>query len=81
MGAVTRSARGGGFKRGYNKHDTAGRDRGNSRGGHRAESVLTEVGPVEIEPPWDRDGSFEPKIVAKRQHLPSGPAARRGSTL
>jgi transposase-like protein len=29
--------------------------------------MLTEVGPVEITVPSDRDGSFEPKIVAKRQ--------------
>ncbi len=28
--------------------------------------MLTEVGPVEIEVPRDRDGSFEPAIVAKR---------------
>jgi len=30
-------------------------------------TVLTEVGEVEIEVPRDRDGSFEPKIVKKRQ--------------
>jgi transposase-like protein len=34
--------------------------------------VLTEVGPVEIDVPRDRDGSFEPKIVAKRQRRLSG---------
>ena len=34
--------------------------------------MLTEVGPVEIEVPRDRDGSFEPKIVAKRQRRLSG---------
>jgi len=33
--------------------------------------VLTEVGPVEIDVPRDRDGSFEPKIVAKRQRRSS----------
>lgn len=27
--------------------------------------MLTDVGPVEISVPRDRDGSFEPKIVAK----------------
>ena len=57
---------------GYDKHDGAGRDGGNSRNGHRAKTVLTEVGPVEIEVPRDRDGSFEPKIVAKRQRRLSG---------
>ena len=33
---------------GYGKHDPAGRDGGNSRNGHRAKTVLTETGPVEI---------------------------------
>lgn len=57
---------------GYDRHDAAGRDGGNSRNGHRAKTVLTEVGPVEVEVPRDRDGSFEPKIVAKRQRRLSG---------
>jgi transposase-like protein len=52
---------------GYDKHDPAGRDRGNSRNGTRAKTVLTELGPVEVEVPRDRDGSFEPVIVRKRQ--------------
>src|SRR2546421_1166641 len=52
---------------GYGKHDPAGRDGGNSRNGHRAKTVLTDTGPVEISVPRDRDSSFEPKIVAKRQ--------------
>ncbi|WP_363320554.1 IS256 family transposase [Pseudonocardia sp.] len=57
---------------GYGRHDAAGRDGGNSRNGHRAKTVLTEVGPVEIDVPRDRDASFEPKIVAKRQKRLSG---------
>src|SRR3954452_953395 len=57
---------------GYGKHDADGRDGGNSRNGHRSKTVLTEVGPVEIDVPRDRDGSFEPKIVAKRQRRLSG---------
>ena len=36
---------------GYDKHDAAGRNGGNSRNGVRAKTVLTEVGPVEIEVP------------------------------
>ncbi|MDX6328312.1 MAG: putative transposase, partial [Streptomycetaceae bacterium] len=35
-------------------------------------TVLTEVGPVQIEVPRDRDGSFEPQIVKKRQRRLSG---------
>jgi len=57
---------------GYSKHAPEGRDGGNSRNGHRAKSVLTEGGPVEISVPRDRDSSFEPKIVAKRQRRLSG---------
>lgn len=57
---------------GYTPHDAAGRGSGNSRNGRRAKTVLTEAGPVEIEVPRDRDGSFEPKIVAKRQRRLAG---------
>jgi transposase-like protein len=52
---------------GYDKHDPAGRGTGNSRNGIRSKTVLTDVGPVRIDVPRDRDASFEPKIVAKRQ--------------
>jgi putative transposase len=51
---------------GYRKHDPAGDGSGNSRNGKRAKTVVTDVGPVRIEVPRDRDASFEPKIVAKR---------------
>ncbi|CAM5347212.1 hypothetical protein SGLAM104S_04059 [Streptomyces glaucescens] len=57
---------------GYDKHDPAGKDGGNSRNGKRSKTVLTEVGPVEIAVPRDRDGSFEPKIVKKRQKRLTG---------
>ena len=57
---------------GYEKHDPAGKDGGNSRNGARAKTVLTDVGPVEITVPRDRDGSFEPQIVKKRQRRLTG---------
>ncbi|WP_442916519.1 IS256 family transposase [Lentzea sp. DG1S-22] len=57
---------------GYDKHDPAGRGTGNSRNGTRSKTVLTDVGPVEIDVPRDRDASFEPKIVAKRQRRLGG---------
>jgi putative transposase len=57
---------------GYGRHDPAGRNSGNSRNGRRAKTVLTEAGPVEISVPRDRDSSFEPKIVAKRQRRLTG---------
>src|SRR6478672_8657466 len=39
---------------GYDRHEVAGRDGGNSRNGHRSKTVLTEVGPVQIDVPRDR---------------------------
>lgn len=53
---------------GYEKHDPIGRNHGNSRNGARSKTVISDaVGPVEIDVPRDRDGSFEPQIVKKRQ--------------
>jgi putative transposase len=57
---------------GYGKHDPAGRDGGNSRNGKRAKTVLTEIGPVELEVPRDRDASFEPQLIKKRQRRLTG---------
>src|SRR5437763_1042940 len=57
---------------GYARHAPAGRDGGNSRNGHRAKTVLTDTGPVELSVPRDRDACFEPKIVAKRQRRLTG---------
>jgi putative transposase len=57
---------------GYDRHDPAGRGSGNSRNGTRSKTVLTDVGPVEVTVPRDRDGSFEPKIVKKRQKRLTG---------
>jgi transposase-like protein len=57
---------------GYEAHDPAGHHSGNSRNGTRTKTVQTEIGPVEIEVPRDRDASFEPTIVKKRQRRLSG---------
>ena len=45
---------------GYDRRDPAGRDGDNSRNGTRTKTVLTEIGPVQIEVPRDRDGTFGP---------------------
>ena len=57
---------------GYDKHDRAGRDGANSRNGTRSKTVVTEVGPVEIDVPRDRDGTFTPLTVRKRQRRLEG---------
>lgn len=55
---------------GYEKHGSSAGE--NARNGTRSKTVLTEVGAVEIEVPRDRDGSFQPKIVRKRQRRLDG---------
>lgn len=57
---------------GYDKHDPMGRNGGNSRNGTRTKTVLTEIGPVEIEVPRDTESSFDPQIVRKRQRRLNG---------
>src|SRR4051812_46121354 len=57
---------------GYAKHDAVGDNSGNSRNGRRAKTVITEVGPVQIAVPRDRDASFDPQLVKKRQRRLSG---------
>ncbi|MBL1433950.1 IS256 family transposase [Candidatus Wolfebacteria bacterium] len=52
---------------GYEKNDVAGRKTGNSRNGSRKKRLITDRGPIEIENPRDRDGSFEPVLVKKCQ--------------
>jgi transposase-like protein len=57
---------------GYDKHDPAGRGSGNSRNGVRSKTVLTEIGPVDIDVPRDVNSSFDPQIVKKRQRRLTG---------
>jgi transposase-like protein len=51
---------------GYEAHDRAGHNSGNSRNGTRSKTVITDVGPVQIDVPRDRAASFEPVMVPKR---------------
>ncbi len=52
---------------GYVKGDPAGNGSGNSRNGSYDKTVTTAAGPVRFGVPRDRNGSFEPRIVAKGQ--------------
>ena len=53
---------------GYEKHDPAGIGSDNIRNGTRSKTVISgNTGPVEIDVPRDRAGTFEPQIVKKRQ--------------
>ena len=48
---------------GYERGDAAGRGSGNSRNGTTPKRVLTDAGPVDLDVPRDRAGTFEPRIV------------------
>lgn len=52
---------------GYGKHDPAGRNTGNSRNGTSPKTLKGEFGNLDLATPRDRNGSFEPQIVAKGQ--------------
>jgi putative transposase len=52
---------------GYDKHDPAGRNSGNSRNGTSPKTLKGEFGHLELATPRDRNGTFEPLIVAKGQ--------------
>ncbi len=59
---------------GYEAHDPAGRDGGDSRNGTRTKTVVTEIGLLQVDVPRDRDASVAPRIVAKRQRRLDGVA-------
>jgi hypothetical protein len=52
---------------GYEPHAEPPGGAGNTRNGSTSKTLVTEHGPVRIDTPRDRDGSFEPRIVRKRQ--------------
>ena len=52
---------------GYEKHDPAGYRSGNSRNGKSHKKLTGEFGEIGLETPRDREGTFEPKIIAKHQ--------------
>jgi putative transposase len=52
---------------GYEPHQEPAGGAGNTRNGSTPKTLVTEHGPVPIDTPRDRDGSFEPKLVRKRQ--------------
>ncbi len=50
---------------GYERGDPVGVGSGNSRNGSTPKRLHTDAGTVDLEVPRDREGSFEPRIVAK----------------
>lgn len=52
---------------GYGPGDKAPAEQSNRRNGSTRKTLRTEHGPVEVEVPRDREGSFEPQVVPKHQ--------------
>ncbi len=52
---------------GYDKHDAAGNNSGNSRNGNSAKTIKGTFGELALETPRDRNGTFEPQIIEKHQ--------------
>ena len=52
---------------GYEPHREPAGGAENQRNGSTGKTLMTEHGPVALDTPRDRNGSFEPKIVRKRQ--------------
>jgi putative transposase len=52
---------------GYEKHDPAGNNSGNSRNGKSAKTIKGKRGQLQIDVPRDRASSFEPQLVKKGQ--------------
>ena len=48
-------------------HDRHGKSAGNVRNGKTRKTVQSAVGDVQVETPRDREGTFEPQLVKKRQ--------------
>jgi transposase-like protein len=57
---------------GYAKHAVEGRHGGDSRNGTRSKTVITEISPVQLDVPRDRDSTFEPEAVRKGQRRLDG---------
>ena len=52
---------------GYDKNSVLGNNSGNSRNGYNRKTVHSDYGAAEIAVPRDRNGEFEPQVLAKRQ--------------
>lgn len=53
---------------GYTRYDYRQKDTDNSRNGFSKKTVHSDMGDVEIKVPRDRNGEFEPQLVAKHQN-------------
>src|SRR5881275_344474 len=52
---------------GYEKHDPAGKNSGNSRNGKSSKTIKGKRGQLRIDVPRDRNSEFEPQLIKKGQ--------------
>ena len=52
---------------GYSKYDYQNKETDNSRNGYSSKTLKSNYGNIDIDVPRDREGTFEPQIVKKRQ--------------
>lgn len=57
---------------GYGPHEPKGHGTGNNRNGKGEKTVQSETGAIDIKVPRDRNGTFEPKLIKKRQRRLEG---------
>lgn len=57
---------------GYEKHDSAGNNSGNSRNGKTSKTLKGSFGELTLETPRDRNGTFEPQLIGKHQRRFTG---------
>ena len=57
---------------GHDKHEAVANESGNTRNGSSAKTLKGDFGALPIDIPRDRDGSFEPQLIAKHQTRWSG---------
>ncbi|MCB2167039.1 MAG: IS256 family transposase [Deltaproteobacteria bacterium] len=57
---------------GYEPNAPQGRGSGNNRNGKNQKTIQSDSGPLQIEVPRDRNGSFDPQLVKKRQRRLKG---------
>jgi putative transposase len=51
---------------GYERYQEPPGGTGNQRNGSTPKTLMTDHGPVQVNTPRDREGSFEPRLVRKR---------------
>ena len=52
---------------GYDRHEKTEKPTENRRNGTSRKSVRSDLGPIEVDIPRDREGTFEPRLIAKHQ--------------